>query len=496
MSTPLSRSVAPPTVARMDWLDAHGFEFARQVLQRGTAAVYLVAFLTTLQQFPALLGERGLLPVPEFLRRTAGRGGPTIFRRHYSDRLLRAISLGGILLSLLLVIGVPQLGPPWVPMAAFLLLWGAYLSIVNVGQTFYGFGWETLLCEAGFVVAFLGSNEVAPPLPILVFVWWLVFRLEFGAGMIKIRGGREWRDLTALMYHHETQPMPNPLSRTAHLLPAWFHRGEVIANHVTQLVVPFLLFLPQPIGAVAGVIVLLTQGWLVVTGNFSWLNWLTLVLACSVIGDDALRAVLPFVPPTPDYATTPLWFTVLTSAVALGLAVLSWPALRNLVARRQLMNASFNRWHLANAYGAFGTVTKERYEVSVEGTDAVDPGEDDWREYEFKGKPGDPRRRPRQFAPYHLRLDWLMWFLALGSPDDDWFRVFLLRLLEADPATLKLLRTDPFAGRPPRWVRARIHLYRFATRAERREHGVIWMRQQVGTLVRPVGLDPAPGRRP
>ena len=159
------------------------------------------------------------------------------------------------------------------------------------------------------------------------------------------------------------------------------------------------------------------------------------------------------------------WF-VITTAVGTLVVALSWRALRNLFARRQLMNASFNRWQIGNAYGAFGTVTKERIEIVVEGS--VDDDGLLWREYEFKGKPGDVRRIPRQFAPYHLRLDWLMWFLPLGRSLDDWFTVFLLRLLEADAPTLALLRIDPFDGEPPRWVRAVSYRYRFATRAERR----------------------------
>ena len=185
-----------------------------------------------------------------------------------------------------LVLGIPQLGPPWVPMLCFLALWLGYMSIVSIGQTFYSFGWEMLLLEAGFLAAFLGSDGQPPSTVVIVLLWWLVFRLEFGAGMIKIRGGREWRDLTALMYHHETQPMPGPLSRQAHLLPRWFHRGEVIGNHFAQLVVPWFLFaplvglwvpgpVPGIVGAAAAAIVIATQLWLVVTGNFAWLNWAT-----------------------------------------------------------------------------------------------------------------------------------------------------------------------------------------------------------------------------
>ena len=165
---------------------------------------------------------------------------PTVFRWvRCTDRRLVALCVGGIVVSAALVCGIPQSGPPWVPMIAFLLLWVGYMSITSIGQTFYSFGWEMLLLDAGFLAAFLGSDSQPPPTVVIVLFWWLVFRLEFGAGMIKIRGGREWRDLTALMYHHETQPMPGPLSWFFHHLPRPLHRVEVAANHVTQLVVPF-----------------------------------------------------------------------------------------------------------------------------------------------------------------------------------------------------------------------------------------------------------------
>ena len=152
------------------------------------------------------------------------------------------------------------------------------------------------------------------------------------------------------------------------------------------------------------------------------------------------------------------------------------------------MNASFNRWQLANAYGAFGTVTKQRIEYVIEGTLDHNPDAADWREYDFKGKPGDVRRIPRQWAPYHLRLDWLMWFLPLGRSLDDWFQVFLFRLLEADAATLRLLAHDPFSGERPRWVRVVSYRYRFATRAEFRAVRARWVRDERRVLVRPIGL--------
>ncbi|WP_194411697.1 lipase maturation factor family protein [Microbacterium cremeum] len=494
----------------MDGFAAVDFEFARQVLQRGIAALFVVAFVSTLNQFRPLLGERGMLPAPELLEwaRSSARTGrllrPTLFRYvRYTDRRLVALCIAGIVIAAALVCGIPQLGPPWVPMLCFLALWLGYMSITSVGQTFYGFGWEMLLLEAGFLAAFLGSDDQPPATVVVVLFWWLVLRLEFGAGMIKIRGGREWRDLTALMYHHETQPMPGPLSRQAHLLPGWFHKIEVVGNHFAQLVVPWFLFapllglwipgpVPAVVGAVAAAIVIATQLWLVVTGNFAWLNWITVVLAFSAIGIPGLQ---PAHRPDSEPAGAPwiidgmpLPWLVVTCAVGVLYVVLSWAPLQNLFARRQLMNASFNRWQLANAYGAFGTVTKVRIEIVVEGTMDADPDAATWHEYGFKGKPGDVHRMPRQYAPYHLRLDWLMWFLPLGRSLDEWFTAFLVKLLEADAATLRLLAHDPFHGERPRWVRAVSYRYRFTTRAEFRATRARWARDRRRPVLGPVAL--------
>ncbi|WP_460774403.1 lipase maturation factor family protein [Microbacterium sp. GXF7504] len=488
----------------MDGFAAVDYELARQVVQRGIAALYLIAFLSTLNQFRPLLGERGLLPAPELLAWAASskaRGRmlrPTLFRRiRYTDRRLAGLCIAGMVVAAALVAGLPQLTGPWAPMTCFLALWFGYMSVSSIGQTFYGFGWEMLLLEAGFVAAFLGSPSEPPPTLVLVLCWWLLFRLEFGAGMIKIRGGREWRDLTALMYHHETQPMPGPLSRHAHLLPGWFHRLEVVGNHVSQLVVPFLLFapllglvvpgpVPTLVGTAAAVIVIATQLWLVLTGNFAWLNWATIVLACSAVGIPSGDA--PASEPPWSVDGIPLPWVVVTGAVFIAYLALSAPAVRNLFAHRQLMNASFNRWQLANAYGAFGTVTKERVEYVVEGTEDADPDTATWHEYGFRGKPGDVRRIPPQIAPYHLRLDWLMWFLPLGTPLDEWFTTFLRRLLEADAATLRLLRHDPFEGRRPRLVRVTAYRYRFADRATARREHVVWVRDRRRLLIPPVAL--------
>jgi hypothetical protein len=473
----------------MEWFSAESYWLSRLVFQRALALIYLVAFLSAANQFRALIGEQGLLPVPDYLRQVRFGRAPSLFQLHYSDRFFAAVAWTGVLLSGALLVGLGDVLPLWAHMLAWALLWVLYLSIVNVGQLWYSFGWESLLCETGFFAIFLGPPDVAPPLLVLLALRWALFRLEFGAGLIKMRGDRCWRNLTCLYYHHETQPMPNPLSWYFHHLPKPLHKLEVSANHVTQLGVPFLLFAPQPVASVAALIVIVTQSWLVLSGNFSWLNALTIVIATSVVDDRVWGAILPVSPPA-QLAESPLWHQALVIAFAGAVVVLSYWPTRNLLSRRQLMNFSFNPLHLVNTYGAFGSITRVRHEVVVEGTEEPRPGPDAvWREYEFKGKPGDVHRRPPQVAPYHLRLDWLMWFAALSpSYAEPWFLQFLVKLLQDDPTTLKLLRRNPFPNGPPAWVRARYYRYRFTTWRERQETGAWWDRTLVGEYLPPITL--------
>jgi hypothetical protein len=469
------------------WLEAPDYWLARLAIERGIGAIYVIAFLVALQQFAPLLGERGLLPVPQFVAFVPFRASPSLFHFRYSDRLLRTVAWTGIILGCFVVVGVPDGWPLPLQMLVWAVLWALYLSIVNVGQTFYSFGWETLLLEAGFLAIFLGPAWTFTPLALVYLVRWLVFRLEFGAGLIKMRGDPCWRDLTCLYYHHETQPMPNPLSWYFHHLPRLLHRIEVLGNHFAQLVVPWFLFAPQPVATVAGLTIVATQSWLVLSGNFAWLNVITIVLALSAFDDAALGRVLPIPPPALE---TSLPHEIIVVAVTLLVLALSYRPARNLLSSRQLMNSSFDPLHLVNTYGAFGSVTKQRYEVIIEGSADPEPSEaSEWREYEFKAKPGDVRRRPPQYAPYHLRLDWLMWFAAFSSPRyHEWFMPLLGKLLEGDRAVLTLLARDPFPTGPPQVVRAKLWLYRFTTPVERRATGAWWHRTFVRQYVPPVSL--------
>ncbi|GAA2907747.1 lipase maturation factor family protein [Streptomyces erythrogriseus] len=466
----------------MEWFGATEYWTSRLVFQKGLAALYLVAFLAAALQFRALVGERGMLPVPRFVARVPARRSPSLFHLHYSDRFFAGCAWTGCAVAAALLAGADSLVPLWAAILLWLVPWALYLSIVNVGQTWYAFGWESLLLEVGFLGVFLGNDEVAPPVVVLFLLRWVLFRVEFGAGLIKMRGDECWRRLTCLDHHHETQPMPGPLSWFFHRLPKPLHRVETAANHVTQLVVPFLLFAPQPVASAAAALMIVTQLWLVLSGNFAWLNWITVVLALPAVA-------WPSDPP--PVGDAPLWYVVVVLAVSALLLALSHAPVRNMLSRRQVMNRSFDPLHLVNTYGAFGTVSRVRHEVVLEGTADETPREDsEWREYEFKGKPGDPRRWPRQFAPYHLRLDWLMWFAALSPAyASPWFGGLVERLLENDPDTLRLLRRSPFpADAPPRHIRARLFRYRFTTWRELRETGACWERTCVREFFPPTRL--------
>ncbi|WP_340384920.1 lipase maturation factor family protein [Streptomyces sp. SS7] len=472
----------------MDWFTAPDYWLSRLVFQRALAGVYLVAFLTAALQFRALLGERGMLPVPRYVERVPFRAAPSVFQWRYSDRLFAGCAWTGCAVAAALLAGLDALVPLWAGMLLWLVPWALYLSIVNVGQTWYSFGWESLLLETGFLAVFLGNDRVDPPVVVLFLVRWLLFRVEFGAGLIKMRGDACWRKLTCLYHHHETQPMPGPLSWFFHHLPRPLHRVEAAANHVTQLVVPFLLFAPQPVATAAAALMILTQLWLILSGNFAWLNWITVVLAVPALAlpTDHRRLAGP-----------PVWYEVVVLLAAALVVLLSYHPVVNMLSRRQVMNRSFDPLHLVNTYGAFGSVSRIRYEVVVEGTRDEVPREDsDWREYEFRGKPGDPRHWPRQFAPGHLRLDWLMWFAALSPAyAGPWFGALVERLLAEDRDTLRLLRRSPFPpGEPPRYVRARLFRYRYTTWRELRETGACWDRTYVREYLPPTRLTTAAQR--
>lgn len=468
---------------------------SRFVIHRGLGLIYLVAFAVAINQFPPLLGEKGLLPVPRFLKRISFKRAPSLFHWHYSDSFFRIIAWFGFILSLVAASGLSESGPLWLSMLVWLLLWIIYLSIVNVGQLFYGFGWESLLLEAGFYAIFLGPMQYHTPLLMIFVIRWLVFRVEFGAGLIKMRGDQCWHDLTCLNYHHETQPMPNPLSRLFHLLPEPLHKVETFFNHVVQLGAVWLLFLPQPFATIGAAFVILSQGYLIISGNYAWLNWMTLILGFSGISDAYLQYFIPM--SVPATLVSPPAFQWIAGIVTVTVIYMSIGPVKNMISPHQRMNASFNPLHLVNTYGAFGSVTRKRYEIIIEGTteESITP-DTEWKAYEFKGKPGDPSRIPPQIAPYHLRLDWQIWFAAMSSiRSNPWLLRFIVKLLKDDKPCLKLLRDNPFKRKPPKYIRARLFHYEFTSREERKETENWWKRSFEGIYLPPQSLDDLEGIR-
>lgn len=436
----------------------------RFVFQRALGFIYFVAFLIIVNQFKGLCGDHGLLPVRLFVKRVEFWDSPSLFFWRQDNIFLMAMAWLGLVLSATAMLGISDAFSTWISMLTWALLWLIYMSFVNVGQTFYGFGWETLLLETGFVAIFLGPTHSPPNILIFWLLRWLLFRVMFGAGMIKLRGDECWHDLTCLQYHYETQPMPGPFSWYFHHFPIFIHRFGVVFNHFVEVVLPFAFFGPRLVRTGAGIITILFQLMLIVSGNLSWLNCITIVIAISCFDDSFFRWLMPFLPAAP-LATAVTGGVPVAVAYALTVLVsaLSIRPAINLFSNRQLMNASFEPLHLVNTYGAFGSVTRERTEIIIEGTDnPVISDRTKWQAYEFKGKPGDISRRPPQVTPYHYKLDWQMWFAAMGKYwHNPWIINLMGKLLQGEPDVLDLLRTNPFQSAPPKFVRAQLYLYHY-----------------------------------
>jgi hypothetical protein len=475
----------------------------RFLVLRLLGAVYLVAFASLARQVQPLIGTHGLLPADAYLdaltahfgsRGAAALAVPSLFWLGLSDRMLVAGAWLGAGLAALVTAGVSNA-------VVMLLLWALYLSYVHVGQLWYGYGWEIQLLETGFLAVFLCPLlEVRPfprrPPPTAV-VWllrWLTFRIMLGAGLIKLRGDPCWRDLTCLFWHYETQPIPNPLSRTLHFMPHWFQKLGVVVNHLAELVAPWFVFGPRTARHLAGALLLLFQAILIASGNLSFLNWLTIVpiLACfddGLLGRLVPRMLVERARRAAAAAEPSRVHEVVGMALVVLVAVLSLGPVQNLLSPHQAMNTSFDPLELVNTYGAFGSVGRARDEIVFEGTDDVQVTDATrWREYEWKCKPGDPTRRPCVVSPWHWRLDWQVWFAAMTTPDRAPWTVHLVaKLLANDAAALSLLAGNPFPDGPPRHVRALLYRYGFAPAGN--PEGAWWRRKLLGTWLPPLARD-------
>jgi hypothetical protein len=472
----------------------HSYWLTRFAILRVLGLVYFVGFLSLANQVLPLIGKSGLLPLELYLRQAQRYFGsslkaflqmPSLFWINGSDSFLVFMAWLGVALALLVLLGYAN---------AILLgaLWVLYLSFVHIGQDWYSYGWEIQLLETGFLAIFLCPlldgrpfPRRPPPTPVIWLFRWLIFRIMLGAGLIKIRGDSCWRDLTCLVYHYQTQPIPNPLSRTLHFMPLWFHKLGAFWNHVNELIAPWFAFGPRRARHIAGCLLVSFQVILILSGNLSFLNWLTIVPALACFDDSLLGRVMPQwlvrrATQARENAHLSRGQRVLVPALVLLVAALSIFPAANLLSSHQVMNTSFSPLHLVNTYGAFGSVGRERDEILFEGTDdAVVSEQTQWKEYEFNCKPGDPLRRPCVITPYHYRLDWQIWFAAMSSPDQyPWTLHLVWKLLHNDPDTLSLLANNPFPNGPPHYIRAELYRYEFAPSND--PAGAWWKRRRVG----------------
>jgi Lipase maturation factor len=458
----------------------------RRIFLRLLGLVYLIAFVSLGAQVDGLIGSRGILPVAPWLEWVKGQVGaqgywllPSLAWIDAGDGFLRFLCFGGAALALLVIVELA-------PAPALGLCWLFYLSLVSVGRVFLGYQWDSLLLETGLLAVFLAPLGLrprpgAPPSPLAVWLLRvLLFRLMLGSGLVKLLSGdAAWRGLTALRYHYETQPLPTPLGFWAHQLPGWFQTLSAVLMFGVELVVPFFVFGTRRLRQLACGAILGIQALIAATGNYTFFNLLTAALALLLLDDAALPGRPPdSASPAPRGRAWPrgvLW----PVALVLGLAGLAemlgslgagfWPLTS--------LDRALAPLRSVNSYGLFAVMTTSRPEIQVEGSrDGVH-----WEPYVFRWKPGPLDRAPGFVAPHQPRLDWQMWFAALGTcRQNPWFVEFLERLLEGSPPVLGLLAHDPFPDHPPRFVRAQLYDYHFTSPAELRASGRWWRREALG----------------
>ncbi len=478
------------------------YTLTRALFLRLLGITYLIAFGSWFIQVRGLIGSDGILPADKFLHAIQAQAGsrayllvPTLAWIYHSDWFILLLAGVGIVCSVPLVLG----------RAAALnlfLLWLLYLSQVSIGRDFMEFQWDILLLEAGFLSIFFVSGRFwGRPLlrPSKVIVWlfrWLVFRVFSLSGLVKLLSrDASWRNLTALSFHYETQPIPNFVAWYMYQLPMWFHKLSTAAVLCIELIAPFLIFGPRRFRIGAAYALILLQVLIALTGNYCFFNLLTIALCLLLFDDRFLRRLLPR--ETSKYLETPAADQPATALRRIAIACLALV----LVSMSFIQIASRIGWgipdglftilrpaepfYFTNTYGLFAVMTTTRPEIVIEGSNDAQ----EWIAYEFKYKAGDLKRKPPWVAPYQPRLDWQMWFAALSNyRNNPWFVDFVVRLLQGSREVSGLLERNAFPDHPPRYIRAILYEYRFTSLKERESSGDWWAREYRGTYLPPVSL--------
>lgn len=436
--------------------------------------IYIFTFFPFLFQIRGLIGENGILPVHNFLKAYKRQLGnkrfyllPSVFWINGSDKMLLFVPFLGTFLGFLLMLG-------YYPCLLLPILVLLHISIISAGQDFLSFGWEMYFCEIS-INTFLLSLTNHPNLFAWISINLLLFRFHLKSGTSKLQSGdATWRNFTTLEYHYETQPIPNGLSWYFHKFPAWFQKVSTLFVLFLEIVVPFGVLGDENMRFATFILLFLLQASIWISGNYSYLNYLTAVFTTLLISD----SFFPFqAAAKPD---SPFWLHNMVALPALGLIALQLLRIWNDFFydwRIEKFLSHFQPFHLCNRYGIFSVMTTLRYEIVIEGS----ADGENWQEYLFYYKPSEVERRPRQIAPYQPRLDWSAWFLPFTTFDQEtWFQNLLYRLLQGKKEVLKLLRYNPFPDAPPKFIRAKLYLYKFTTAEQKKKTGHWWVREYVG----------------
>jgi hypothetical protein len=435
-------------------------------------------------QAPGLIGSHGILPLVQLVDVIGGQAGrerfylmPMLFWANSSDLAIQAVCWAGAGLSLLLVFNL-------LPRLSLLLLFVLYLSLLYGGQVFMSYQWDTFLLEAGFLALLLSIAKT----PGIWLLRWLLFRFMFMSGVVKLLSGDpNWWNLSALSYHFFTQPLPTPLAWYAAHLPPPALRSLTGGLFIVELILPFLIFCPRRLRFFAAFGILLLQSCIFLTGNYNWFNLQTMLLCLLLFDDAALQKILPrplariLSARAEPKENTPGTVSRLVGAWGVLLVFCSLVQMDarfggNPPALARDIDQLVEPLRMVSSYGLFAVMTTQRNEIVIEGShDGIE-----WREYEFRYKPGDLARRPPWNIPHQPRLDWQMWFAALDDPRRvSWFARFLEKLLENEPAVTSMLEKNPFADQPPQYIRAQFYEYTFSGAAEKSQ-GLWWRRQPLG----------------
>jgi predicted DCC family thiol-disulfide oxidoreductase YuxK len=445
--------------------------------------IFLSAFVSFGVQAQGLIGSHGILPLTELVNTAGDYLGaerffvmPMVFWWNASDMAIQAVCWAGAGLSLLLVFNL-------IPRLSLFLLYVLYLSLCNAGQDFMTYQWDSFLLEGGFLALLMSFS----PVPGIWLLRWLLFRFLFMSGVVKLLSGDpNWWNLSALSYHFLTQPLPTPLAWYAAQLPLGALKFATGATFFVELLLPFLIFCPRRLRFVAAIGSLLLQSCILITGNYNWFNLQTILLCLLLFDDAALQKILPrrlsrlmlehVQHPAPCKPVKVIVNTLALLIVFCSLVQMESRFGRDPPVPAQAIDRMIEPLQVVSPYGLFAVMTTSRDEIVIQGSyDGIE-----WRDYEFRYKPGDPARRPPWNIPHQPRLDWQMWFAALEDPRGlRWFPRFLERLLQNEPAVTALLERNPFADRPPVYMRAQFYEYRYAG-SEEKAKGLWWDRRLLG----------------